>query len=134
LSQEPFDKQQLIAYRLDRAKETLEDAHLLFKQEGSLESVVNRAYYAMFYATLAVLTTVGKGSSKHSGVIALFDRFFVKTGKFPTKMSKALHKAFDLRQFGDYRELVQLDRRQVEETLSSADQYVDNVENFLEVD
>jgi len=131
VSQEAFDKRQLIVYRLERARETLLDAHLLIEQGGSPGSVINRSYYAMFYAALALLITLGKGSSKHSGVIALFDQLFVKTGEFPKTMSKALHKAFDLRQIGDYRELIELNQEQAQEILCSADQFVDAVEAYL---
>jgi uncharacterized protein (UPF0332 family) len=133
LSQESFDNQRLIAYRFERAKETLQDAHLLFDQEGSPGSIINRSYYAMFYGVLALLTTIGKGSSKHSGVISLFDQYFVKGGKFPKSMSKALHKAFDLRQIGDYRELLELDQEQAEEVLHSADRFVEAVEAHLSI-
>ncbi len=131
MNQEAFDKQQLIDYRLGRAWETLHDAQLLIEQGGSPGSVVNRSYYAMFYATLALLTKLGKGSSKHSGVIALFDQFLVKTGEFPRAMSKALHKAYDLRQIGDYRELIELDSELVQDILLSADQFVNNAETYL---
>lgn len=95
------ERETLIRYRLEMAKETLKDALLLREQGGSHWSVVNRAYYAMFYATLALLVFIGKGSAKYSGIIALFDRHFVKTGTFPREMSRWLHKAFDLRQIGD---------------------------------
>ena len=125
------DKQALVEYRMQRAQETLQDAHLLFEQGGSSGSVVNRAYYTMFYAALALLTLLGKGASKHSGVIALFDQHFVKTGRFPKEMSKAIHKAFDLRQVGDYRELIILDREQVEEVLQWADQFFASVSQYL---
>ena len=81
MSQDNINKEQLISYRLERARETLQDAHLLMDQGGSPGSVINRSYYAMFYAVLALLTTLGKGSSKHSGVIALFDQYFVKSGE-----------------------------------------------------
>ena len=127
-----FDKQAVINYRLQRAQETLSDAHLLFKQGGSLWSVVNRAYYAMFYAVLALLTSIGKGASKHSGVIALFDQHFVKPGHFPKEMSKAIHKVFDLRQMGDYREFFTLDKEQVQEVLDLADSFVEKAKDFLE--
>ena len=60
MSQEGFNKQQLIVYRLERAKETPQDAHLLFDQWGSPGSVINRSYYAMFYGVLALLTTKGR--------------------------------------------------------------------------
>lgn len=132
MSKDTFDKQQLITYRMERARETLKDAHVLNIQEGSPESIINRAYYAMFYAALALLTTQGKGSSKHSGVIALFDQLFVKSGELPKSMSKALHKAFDLRQIGDYRELIELDPNQAKEILGSAGEFVQAVQNYLE--
>jgi len=131
VSDKDLDKQALVDYRMRRAWETLQDAHLLFDEGGSTGSVINRAYYAMFYAALALLTTIGKGASKHSGVIALFDLYFVKSGRLPTEMSKAIHKAFDLRQMGDYRELVSLDRERAREMLDSADQFVRSVEQHL---
>jgi uncharacterized protein (UPF0332 family) len=96
VSQEDIKKQQLISYRLEQARETLNDAHLLLEQGGSTGSIINRSYYAMFYAVLALLTTLGKGPSKHSGAISLFDQYFVKSGEFPKVMSKTIHKAFDL--------------------------------------
>jgi uncharacterized protein (UPF0332 family) len=123
--------QPLVSYRLQRARETLRDAHILFDQGASPGSVVNRSYYAMFYAVLALLTTLGRGSSKHSGVIALFDQHFVKSGDLPEAMSKALHKAFDLRQIADYRELYQLEREQAEQVLQSADAFVAAVDRYL---
>lgn len=72
----------LVAYRLKEAHEVLLDAQKLLRDHGSPRSVVNRAYYAMFYAVLALLATIGIGSAKHSGVIALFDLHFVKTGVY----------------------------------------------------
>ncbi len=129
MSQE--DRQSLISYRLRRARETLRDAHVLWGQGGSPGSVINRSYYAMFYAVLALLTTLGKGSSKHSGVISLFDQYFVKSGELPEAMSKALHKAFDMRQIADYRELYPLEREQAEEALGSADRFVEAVDKYL---
>jgi uncharacterized protein (UPF0332 family) len=78
MSMEPYDKRALIQYRLERAHESLNDARLMLGQNGSYASVINRAYYAMFYAALALLISIDRGSSKHQGVIALFDENFVK--------------------------------------------------------
>jgi len=123
-------KEALIKYRLEQAEETLKDAKILLK-EGSLRGVVNRAYYAMFYAVLALLIDIGKGSSKHSRAIALFDRYFVKTSSFPERMSKALHKAFALRQTSDYRELTEISREDAEEILEEAAGFVTEVGRYL---
>ena len=100
-------------------------------QGGSHLSIINRSYYAMFYAALALLTTLDKGPSKHSGVIALFDQHFVKSGELPLDMSKAIHKAFDLRQIGDYRELIELDKKQAQEIIDLTEHFVENVEKFF---
>ena len=131
MSQPTGNRGQLVQYRMDRARETLQDACLLLKQGGSPGSIINRAYYVMFYAALALLTTLGQGASKHSGVISLFDQLFVKTGKFPMAMSKAIHKAFDLRQIGDYRELIEWDREQAQEVVRSAELFIQEVEKYL---
>jgi len=40
---------------MEQAKTALDDAQFLFKGDRSPQSVVNRAYYAMFYAALALL-------------------------------------------------------------------------------
>ena len=62
-------KKDLIQYRLDSAREMLPDAQLLNENGGSPVNIVNRAYYAVFYATLALLVTVDTEPSKHSGVL-----------------------------------------------------------------
>ena len=85
----------------------------------------------MFYAVLALLTSVGKGASKHSGVLTLFDEHFIKPGHLSREMSKAIHKAFELRQIGDYRELATLDEEQATEILTLADEFVDKAHQFL---
>jgi len=132
VTKDDIDKKALIDYRLQRARETLRDAQLLHEREGSLWSVINRAYYAMFYAALALLTSIGEGASRHSGVLALFDQHFVKPGHIPNELSKALHKAFELRQIGDYRELVTPDQEQGKEILALADDFVRQIEQFLQ--
>lgn len=66
----------LAEYRLERARNTLSDAKKYF-EGATLDSTVNRIYYAMFYAVNALLITKGLFSSKHTGVRALFNREFV---------------------------------------------------------
>jgi uncharacterized protein (UPF0332 family) len=49
----PVETKDLIQYRLNQAGEMLEAAHLLLSSRISPRSIINRAYYAMFYAALA---------------------------------------------------------------------------------
>ena len=49
-------KQILLAqYRLKQAEESLDEASFLFTGRKSPRSIINRVYYAMFYAMLALL-------------------------------------------------------------------------------
>jgi uncharacterized protein (UPF0332 family) len=48
------DLKSLVEYRLDEARESIEEAVLLL-EGGKPRGALSRAYYAMFYATLALL-------------------------------------------------------------------------------
>jgi len=87
----------LVNYRLEQADESLEAARTLLDKK-LIRLSVNRAYYAMFYAVLALLAGGKQETSKHSGAIALFNKDFVKQGIFKKDFSRWLHDAFDLRQ------------------------------------
>ncbi len=121
----------LIRHRLEQAQTALEDARFLLEGNRSPQSIVNRAYYAMFYAVLALLQKIGKVPSKHTGVISLFDTEFVVKGKFPQELSKDLHKAFELRQVSDYKTLKPITKEKAQETLNSAIRFVKAAKSFL---
>lgn len=124
-------KRILINYRTEQAEQAIKDTEILLSKGGSPGSIINRAYYAMFYAVLALLVKVDKGTSKHSGAIALFDQHFVKEGIFSKDMSYTLHKSFDIRQMSDYRELVKIDNEEAEEMLQKAREFVAEVIEYL---
>jgi len=126
----PEQLEDLLHYRMEQAHETLREAEILL--DGSaLRGAINRAYYAMFYALLALLATRRLGTSKHSGALALFDREFVKTGVFPRELSRSLHVAFDRRQTHDYGEMVSVNRQIAEESLADARIFVAAIESHL---
>ena len=125
--------QAILRYRLEQADQTLEEASVL-ANASLLRGAVNRAYYAMFYATLALLATGRLGTSKHSSVLALFDREFIKTGLLPKELSRSLRNAFDLRQeqdYKDYGEPFEIDDETVKIALTNARNFVDAVNIFL---
>lgn len=121
----------LIEFRLVEASDSLKEAEVLLQSGMSFRSVMNRLYYAMFYAVLALLQNKSMGTSKHSGAIALFDREYVKTGVFSKETSKALHRAFELRQVGDYMEDTIVTLSDIEEIRPLAEQFVTKVNFFL---
>jgi uncharacterized protein (UPF0332 family) len=122
---------ELALCRLKQAEESLDEAQYLFDGRRSPRSVINRAYYAMFYAVLALFIFEPFSSSKHSGVLSYFNRHFVKTGLFSEDLGRAVNKAFDLRQRGDYREEVVLTHEQVVPFLDWARKFIDSVRVYL---
>ncbi|MFB3816113.1 MAG: HEPN domain-containing protein, partial [Candidatus Methylomirabilales bacterium] len=87
----------LARYRLQQAEESLEEARYLLDGGKSPRSVINRAYYAMFYAALALLVYEPYASSKHSGVVGYFNRRFIRGGVFPVEHGRAFNRAFEVR-------------------------------------
>jgi len=120
----------LVRDRLQQAVETLREANLLLDQKA-WRGAQNRAYYAMFYAVHALLATRQLGSSKHSGVLGLFDREFMKPGLLPRVLSRSLRLAFNRRQSWDYGEVAELDPEEITEMVAEAKRFVQAIEEFL---
>lgn len=47
-------KRILINYRMEQVEQAIKDTEILLSEGGSPGSIINRAYYAMFYAVLAL--------------------------------------------------------------------------------
>lgn len=121
---------ELVRYRLEQADESIAAASLLF-QQGLLRRSVNSAYYAMFYAVMALLAIKKKETSKHGGAIGLFDREFIKTNIFSKDFSRWLHRAFDLRQRCDYEAQFNISSEDTRTTLEAAEKFVDEVKSVI---
>ena len=96
-------------------------------EKGLLVPAVNRLYYACFYAVSALLYTAGLASSRHSGVMALFEKQFVKTGEVPAEQGRFYRALFGRRQRGDYDDLVAFDPAEVEQWLRGTAEFVATV-------
>jgi len=125
------EKQTLALYRIQQAEESLDEAQYLFDGDKSPRSVINRAYYSMFYSILALLIFEPYSSSKHSGVLSYFNRHFIKNGRISKDIGRAVNKAFDVRQRGDYREQVIYTREQVVPLIDWAGKLIAAVKYFL---
>ena len=121
----------LIQYRLKEADESLKEAEVLLREGMSMRAVMNRMYYAMFYALLALLQQKQIATSKHSGAISMFDKEFVKNGIFDKELSKTLHRAFELRQKGDYMEEAEVTKEDVDEMFPKVIDFVNKTKNHL---
>ena len=123
----------LIGYRIARAKETLEEAAVL-ADSGHWNACVNRLYYACFYAVSALLSKHDLSSSKHSGIRSFFNQTFVKTGIFPKETAVIYNSLFERRQEGDYEVFVKFNETDVNPWLKETAVFVNAVIKQIELD
>lgn len=116
--------------RMKLAFEKLEVARDLI-EAGHLNDAVNRAYYAMFYASKALLLAAGEDPHKHTGVVALFGARFVKAGLIDPRYGRALAIAKRLREECDYNERKRATPEEAQVVLEDAQAFVQQIERTL---
>ncbi|MEW6103739.1 MAG: HEPN domain-containing protein [bacterium] len=127
------DKDALFVYRFNQAEETLSDAKKMLENNLSPRSIINRAYYAIFYAILALFlkNSLSIKTSKHTGIISIFDKEFVHKGRIDKSYSKMLHRMFDLRQECDYKELVATSKEDAILSIKQAEEFIKTIRDFI---
>ena len=124
------EKLALINYRLDRARESLKAAHLMFENALYIPAI-NRIYYSMFYAVQALLILRESTFSRHGQVKGFFNREFVKTGIFPKEFGRLFNAAFEYRQKFDYVDLITPESGLISEYLAKAETFIDKLSGFI---
>ena len=126
----PQERQELVGYRISKAKETLEEMDILIKNKFWSTSV-NRLYYACYYAVIALLVKNEIKAQTHSGVRQMFGLHFVKPGLIDKDLGKFYSDIFDKRQTGDYDDFVTFTEREVKSFLQPAKQLIREIERLL---
>ena len=125
------DVKALIQSRFKQAREALDDALFLSKAGRGNRTIVNRAYYAAFYAGLALLQTAGLTPRRHRGVLSFFDRDFVRPGHFSKENSQQFHQLFDLRLEDDYAQMGLISKEEADQALSLSEKFVEAIRIYL---
>lgn len=120
----------LVQYRIDVAKEKLKSAHILL-EAGQYKDSIGRSYYALFSAVRAVLAKDQVDFSKHAGVIAYFQKNYIKTERFERKYSKYLTSAFQIRNSCDYDDFYIVSKANAEEQYKKVDEMIRVIIDYL---
>ena len=127
----PDNRKELMKYRLEMAKERLHSSKVLL-DDGCYKDSIGRSYYAMFTSVRALLAMEGQDFSKHAGVIAYFQKEFIKTGKFDKKYSKYISQAFQIRNNTDYADFFIVSAQDAKEQYEKAKEFLEVIEKYLE--
>ena len=121
---------ELAGYRMDRAKEMLVAARENL-EIGQYKTSLNRSYYAIFHAMRAMNILKGFDSSKHSGVIAYFNKEYIKEGIMDKELSVIIKSSSFLREKSDYDDFFIVGRTETENQLANAKIFLEKVEKYL---
>ncbi len=125
-------KEDLIKYRLQRAKDTYEDAQILAERQ-KWNSTVNRLYYSAFYAVMALLLHSDLSPTTHNGTQSNFSEHFIKTGRIPIKFGKSYSQLFAWRLKGDYDDLFDFEEEKVLPYFEPVKQLIGLIEEMVTV-
>ena len=124
-------RKELVRYRLSNGEEKLRSAKILL-ENGQFKDSASRSYYAMFSAVRALLAVKNLNSTKHSGIISLFNQHFVKTGLVDRVCGRILMNAREIREKGDYGDFYLLSKKEAEAQLKNAKTFVEEIRRVLE--
>ena len=124
------DKRALSALRMEHARECLTGAEALLKVKD-YRGAANRSYYAVFHAMRAVLALDGVDMKHHSGIISEFRRRYIKTELLDKGLSEVIQLQSEYRTSSDYDDFFVLSKEEVTEQVSSAGQFLSELEAFL---
>lgn len=120
----------LSKYRFQSAEEDLNAARTLLEAE-QYKASVNRSYYALFHSLRAVTALDEFDSSKHSSIIAFFNRTYVKEGVFEKEIPRFIDGSFRLREKADYQDFVVITKEQALEQLEKAEKVMAILKPYL---
>lgn len=118
-------------YRLEKAKETLHTAEIVFKEVKDYTSANNRAYYAIFYAIRAVLTLEQKDFKRHKDVIAYFNQNYINKDIFPKMIGRKIAQAQRIREDSDYDDEYEPSQEKTEQQINTAKELIKLVEQYI---
>ena len=93
-------------------------------------STVNRLYYAIYRACLALLVGEDRIPVKHTAVIGVVNKQFVKENLLPKDVGRYLHRIQTARVEGDYKEKV-FNREDVKSLIDDGREALVTIEKFL---
>jgi uncharacterized protein (UPF0332 family) len=120
----------LIKYRLEQARDTIEVVDLLIIND-KLSTAVNRIYYGMFYSLLALALQFNFETSKHQQLIGWFNKEFIRSGLIEKEFGRILRDAFENRTSGDYDSFVVFDHSEVLLLYADMKSFIEQIEIFI---
>ena len=125
------DRKELSKFRIEKAEENLRAAKLLFENKLLRESI-NRSYYCIFHSARALIAYEKFDSKKHAGIIAYFNKNYIKTGEIEKEYSRIISKALKIRTDSDYKDFYLVTRDETKEQVENAEKFLNRIKAYIE--
>ncbi len=126
-----FTPEDYIKYRIDRAKETIEEVRTHIENQF-WNTAINKMYYVCYYAVSALLSKEQIEVSSHSGVRQKFGETFVKTGRINRDLAKHFTELFEKRHKSDYNDFYDYDEETVLRLYPVSQRFIGEIINILD--
>lgn len=123
-------RQELIRLRIEQAENTYQLA-LQLTEAKEFATAINRIYYGMFYALLALGLQNGYETSKHQQLLGWFNKEFVNTNKVSKELGKIVKKAFDRRMNADYELLPMPQEDEMQSLLAEMQVFITSIKDYI---
>ncbi|MBN2013912.1 MAG: HEPN domain-containing protein [Candidatus Altiarchaeota archaeon] len=109
--------------KLEAAKDLLEDKHY--------SDALSRAYYSMFFAARALLSTKDIYPKTHRGVIPKIAEEYVKTGELSQDTFRDFATTQEEREKADYGIISDISKADAEEAITAAEKLIEDIKKLL---
>ncbi|WP_244409434.1 HEPN domain-containing protein [Methanocaldococcus jannaschii] len=115
---------------IEKAEKSLEASENLYNSEF-YDFAVSRIYYSMFYCVKALLLTKEINPKKHSGVLKMFAKEFIKTNELDVELFEYINEAYNYRQTADYDATIEIKKEEAEYLLHKGHIFLNKTKKYL---
>lgn len=120
-----------ILEELNRAREALMSAELLFER-GLLRDSISRLYYFVLYNVRALLLTKGLEPRSHEGALRLLSLHFIKEGILEPKIAHIFSRLMKYKEEADYNPSYIFTEEDFVSFKSEAEELADKIKEYLD--
>ena len=125
------ERDALVKYRIEKAYGTLVEAKDC-AEDNHWTLTANRLYYAVYYASKALLIQNGIVAKSHEGVIGMIGQNFVVSGIITIEEARLLARLQNMRKTGDYDDFKEWHQEDVEPLFKKVEDYINKIKSLVE--
>lgn len=124
------ERKAIVVYRLEKADNALVEARDCVSMEH-WNLAANRLYYAVYYASSALLISAGHTAKTHEGAIGMIGQYYVRTGILTNEDGVLLARLQNMRHTGDYDDFMDWTQEDVEPYIPKAEAYIKKIKAII---